>query len=81
MNVGYKNHPLQKVLPSFVSEIVIKNGIFLGLGTIILPGIVINNFSIVGAGTVVTKDINSFKVVAGMPGRVIRSYEKKLLEN
>ncbi len=44
------------------------------MGTIILPGIVINNFSIVGAGTVVTKDINSFKVVTGMPGRVIKSF-------
>lgn len=66
-NVGYKSHPLQKVFPSFVSQIVIKYGVFVGVGSIILPSITINKLSLIGAGSVVTKDIGTKKLAFGVP--------------
>lgn len=44
----------------------------IGVGSIILPGIRIGFGCQVGAGSVVTKDIESYAVVAGVPARVLR---------
>ena len=60
----------RKVLP-----VTIKKGSWIAPGVIILPGITIGEHSVVGAGSVVTKDVQPFTVVAGNPAKVI----KKLL--
>jgi len=72
LNVGYKNHPLQKHFPKFSKPVVIKEGSFIGAGSIILPGVTIGKNSLVGAGSVVTKDIPNCCVVAGNPAKLIR---------
>jgi len=46
---------------------------FIGCGAIILPGITIGDHCVVGAGSVVTKDVPSNCVVAGNPARIIRN--------
>ncbi len=46
---------------------------FVGAGAIILPGAVIGDSVIIGAGAVVTKDVPSGCVVAGNPARILRS--------
>jgi acetyltransferase-like isoleucine patch superfamily enzyme len=51
--------------------VVICDNVFIGYGAIILPGVVVNTGSIVGAGAVVTKDVPEMSVVAGNPARVI----------
>lgn len=53
--------------------ITIKNRAFIGNGAIILPGVVIGEQAIVGAGAVVTKSVEPGMVVAGVPARVIKS--------
>lgn len=45
---------------------------WIGHGAIILPGITIGNGSIVGAGSVVTKDVPPWSIVVGNPARVLR---------
>jgi acetyltransferase-like isoleucine patch superfamily enzyme len=45
---------------------------FIAVGSTILPGVSIGNEVIVGAGSVVTKDVPSNVVVAGNPARIIR---------
>jgi maltose O-acetyltransferase len=49
----------------------IDQGAWIGAGAIILPGVTIGTKSIVGAGSVVTKDVPDFSIVAGNPARVI----------
>ena len=45
---------------------------------IILPGIKIGKGAVVGAGSVVTKDVPAFHVVAGNPARVLRKIETSM---
>lgn len=72
INVGYPDHPLQKVYPTKESPVVIKRGAYIGTGAIILSGVTVGRESVVGAGAVVTKDVPSKSVVAGVPARVIK---------
>jgi phosphonate metabolism protein (transferase hexapeptide repeat family) len=46
--------------------------VWIGHGAIVLPGVTIGTGAAVGAGTIVTKDVPPFAVVAGNPGRVLR---------
>ena len=50
---------------------IIKKGAKIGANSTILPGIVIGEDAIVGAGSVVTKDVKSKEVVAGVPIKVL----------
>lgn len=53
--------------------ITIGNNVWLGGGVIVCPGVSIGDNSVIGAGSVVTKDIPANVVAVGNPARVIRS--------
>lgn len=55
---------------------VIKKGAKVGANSTLLPGVVIGENSLVGAGSVVTKDVPGGTVVAGNPAKVIKSISK-----
>lgn len=50
---------------------------WIGAGASILPGVTIGENSVVGAGSVVTKDVPADTIVAGNPARIIRKIDKK----
>ena len=52
--------------------IVVKNKAWIGFNSIILKGITIGEGAIVAAGSVVTKDVPAYSIVAGNPARVVR---------
>lgn len=52
----------------------IGNGSWLGHGTIVLPGVAIGEHVVIGANSVVTRDIPDFSVAVGAPARVIRRH-------
>jgi acetyltransferase-like isoleucine patch superfamily enzyme len=54
--------------------IVIEDDVWLGAGTFVLPGVTIGRGSIVGAGSVVTRDIPPMAIAAGSPAKVIRRF-------
>lgn len=60
----------QGTLP--LESVVIGNDVWLGARVIVLPGITIKDGAVVGAGSVVTKDVPCNTVVAGNPAKVIR---------
>jgi maltose O-acetyltransferase len=70
------DHPLDPVERAsgreFGSPITIEDDVWLGGGAIVLPGVTIGRASVVGAGSVVTKDIPPGVVAVGNPCRVIR---------
>ncbi|MFA6329466.1 MAG: acyltransferase [Candidatus Micrarchaeia archaeon] len=53
-------------------KVTIGKGSWLGANSIILPGIHIGKHCVVGAGSVVTKNIPDFSVVVGVPARIIK---------
>ncbi len=55
-----------------LSPVSIGNGVLIGHRAIILPGVRIGNGAFVGAGSVVTKDVADYSIVAGNPARIIR---------
>ena len=50
----------------------IGNDVWIGTQSIILPGVTIGDHSIIGAGSVVTKDVEPWTIVGGNPARMIR---------
>lgn len=58
--------------------IEVKNNVFIGSNTIILPNVRIGNNVMIGAGSVVTKDVPDNSVVAVNPARVIESFDEYL---
>lgn len=77
INVGYPDHPLQGVYPTKESVVTVKKGVYIGTGAIILPGSTIGKETVVAAGAVVTKRVDSGTLVAGVPARVKRGIKKK----
>ena len=57
------------------APITIGDDVFIGVNSIILPGVTIGSRVVVGAGSVVTRDIPDGVVVAGNPARVIRDFD------
>ncbi len=55
----------------FFGKIKIKNNVYIGSNSLIMPGVTIGNNVIVGAGTIVTKSIPDGKICVGNPGKVI----------
>lgn len=58
--------------PLEFKAVSIDDGADIGIGSVILPGIKIGQGAIVGAGAVVTRDVEPFTVAAGVPARFIR---------
>ena len=60
----------------FINEqhgpVTIEADAWLGTGSIILPNITIGKGAVVGAGSVITKDIPDYSIAAGVPGKIIK---------
>jgi lipopolysaccharide O-acetyltransferase len=63
--------------PLKVSPVIIEDNVWIGELVSILPGVKIGYGSVIGAGSIVTKDIASRSVAVGSPAKVIRSYNDK----
>ncbi len=59
----------------FYGKVTIGNGVFIGLNTLIVNAVSIGDNAVVGAGSVVTKDIPADEIWAGNPARFIRKRE------
>ena len=53
-------------------KITIQDNVWIGANAVITPGITIGTGSIIGAGAVVTKDVEPYSVMGGVPARLIR---------
>jgi acetyltransferase-like isoleucine patch superfamily enzyme len=55
-----------------MAQVVIEDDCDLGVGSIVLPGVTIGCGSQVGAGAVVTKDVEPYSIVTGIPARLLK---------
>jgi acetyltransferase-like isoleucine patch superfamily enzyme len=58
-----------------IGKVLIKKGAFIGMNTVIMPGVTIGEGSVVAAGSVVTKDVEPFTIYGGVPAKKIKDYE------
>lgn len=71
---GHPVHPLTRnTLYEYGIEITIGDNVWIGGNTVICPGAHIGSNTVIGAGSVVTRDIPDYSIAAGNPCRVIRS--------
>ena len=75
-NIATAVHPVSPRLRrhklQFNKSVHIGNNVWMGAGATVLPGVTIGDNSIVGAGSVVTKDVPANVIVGGVPARVLR---------
>lgn len=70
---GHPVHPLTRnTLYEYGIEVTIGDNVWIGGNTVICPGVHIGSNTVIGAGSVVTKDIPDWVIAAGNPCRVIR---------
>jgi acetyltransferase-like isoleucine patch superfamily enzyme len=65
-------HSYHDDLETSFKPVVIGKGVWIGANSTILPGVTIGDSAVVGAGSVVTRDIPSGAIAVGVPARVIK---------
>lgn len=68
--------PRSKAYPEEFMKTIVRKGASVGANATILPGVEIGEKAIVGAGSVVTKDVPPFAVVVGNPAKIIEWIER-----
>ncbi|MCD9526029.1 acyltransferase [Photobacterium carnosum] len=68
--------PRSKQYPEAFLSTTVKKGASIGANATILPGIILGEHCMIGAGAVVTKDVPAYAVVVGNPASIIRILEK-----
>ena len=76
VNVGYRDHPLQRYFPSHSKRVVFKRGCFVGTNVTVLPGVTVRECAFVAAGAVVREDVPPYHVVGGVPARTLRVLDR-----
>ncbi len=71
VNISPSKQPVTK------APIVIEDEVWIGANATITAGVTIGKHSVVGSGSVVTKDVPPFSVAVGNPARVIKKYNFK----
>ena len=61
----------ERFIPAYQKPVKVGANSFIGAGAIIMPGVEIGEWVIVGAGAVVTKSVPDYAIVGGNPARVI----------
>lgn len=64
--------PIRQQGDHFAGAVTLRDGCWLGIGSVVLPGVTIGRNAVVAANAVVTRDVADFSVVGGIPARPIK---------
>lgn len=76
-----ENHGINPELGPYINQqlvsgdVYIKRNVWIGEKVIILPGVTVGEYSIIGAGSIVTKNIPPYSIACGNPAKVIKKYD------
>ena len=71
-NHGLKRGEPMRYQPHTCKPILIGRDVWIGRGSCILPGVTIGEGAVIGANSVVTRDVPDFAIAAGVPAKVIK---------
>jgi len=74
VDTDFHGLPLGQKRPELCAPVIIGNNVFIGARCIVLKGVTIGDGAVIGAGSVVVKNIPPNSLAAGNPARVIRQY-------
>lgn len=74
---GYRKGDDGTKLPYLYAPVTLKKGCQLGMGTIVMPGVTVGEGAIIGARSVVTKDIPAWTIAVGSPAKVIKEIPER----
>lgn len=75
LSSGPNNSSLQKLFPVHGGTVVLSDDCWIGTGAILYPGVKIGESAIVNAGSVVTKDVDAFTMVGGVPAKMLKTID------
>lgn len=83
VHIYVSNHEFTDITKPIYSQghsseksVVLKEGCWIGANAVILPGVSIGINAVVGAGSIVTRNVEDFTVVAGNPARIIKTLKE-----
>lgn len=59
-------------------NVVIGDDVWIGANSVVLPGVTIGNGAVVGAGSVVTKNVPQYAIIAGNPAKIIKNRKRTI---
>ena len=71
------NHDLYDRAVLLCKPVKVCKGAWIGAGASVMPGVRVGRYAVVGAGSVVTKDVEDYQVVVGNPARPIKTLDKE----
>ena len=75
-NADFENSPIRNNKP-----VIIGNDVWIGANVIILPGTWIGDGAILAAGAVITKNVEPYAIVGGVPAKIIKKrFSDKIIE-
>lgn len=83
LNHGYEDiHTPISTQPTSTALITIEDEVWIGANSVIVAGVTVGKHSVVAAGSVVTKSVPPYTIVAGNPAKPLKQYntEKKIWE-
>ena len=79
--ISGQSHHYEDVSKNFLrqgvqtEQVVIGKNVWIGANSVILPGVIIGDHSVIGAGSTVIENVPAYSVVAGNPGKIIKQYD------
>lgn len=67
-----------KVLKASVNPVIIKEGAFIAIRSVILPGVTVGEYAMVTAGSVVSKEVEPYTIVRGNPAVKVADYKRRM---
>lgn len=75
LNHGFENVKVAfRYQPCTVAEIVIGEGCWIGANVVITSGVKVGRYSIIAAGSVVTKDVPEYSIAGGNPAKLLKQF-------
>lgn len=76
LNHGYEDVSLPpSKQPVSVKKITVEDNVWIGANAVITAGITVGKHAVVGAGSIVTKDVPPYSIVVGNPAKIIKKYD------